>query len=182
MTSTESKITQLIRCDTLRVEVLKCVHRLNLPECYVGAGFIRNLVWDHLHQKLEATPLNDIDVIYFDKSDTDFKSCLSLESQLKTMMPNVNWELRNQAAMHIRNGDQAYMSTLDAMHYWPEKETAVAVQQTDPGEYQYISAFGLERLFELSITHNPNRQREVFDHRVKSKGWLTQWPNLKVVL
>lgn len=175
----ENIIIELIRQDSLRVNALDCVTELNLPQCYLAAGFVRNLVWDHLHQKKCATELSDLDVIYFDPSESNAHAYLEYEVRLQAMMPHVTWQVRNQARMHERNHDAPYLSSLDAMHYWPEKETAVAVRKADDS-YECISAFGLESLFNLHVTYNPIRHREVFEHRIKSKGWLTQWPALIV--
>ncbi|MEZ9438085.1 nucleotidyltransferase family protein [Vibrio atlanticus] len=174
------RIVTLIKQDPLRMQVLNCVAQLDLPQCYVAAGFVRNLVWDHLHGYASPTPLNDIDVIYFDPIDTSYESDLRFEAPLKQRLPELNWQVRNQAYMHTRNGDEPYQSSLDAMSYWPEKETAVAVKQSPTGEIECISAFGLESLFDLKITPNPNRSRDVFDQRVQSKNWLTHWPKLTI--
>lgn len=61
------KLIELIQKDSLRMGVLSAVYAARLPDWYIGAGFIRNLVWDHLHD-FPGTPLNDIDVIYFFKN------------------------------------------------------------------------------------------------------------------
>ncbi|MEZ8774331.1 nucleotidyltransferase family protein [Vibrio sp. 10N.247.310.17] len=175
-----NRIITLIKQDPLRMQVLDCVSQLNLPQCYVSAGFVRNLVWDYLHNYASPTPLNDIDVIYFDPIDTFYESGLRYEALLQQRLPELNWQVRNQANMHTRNEDQPYQSSLDAMSYWPEKETAVAVKQSPIGEIECISAFGLESLFDLKITPNTNRSRDVFDQRVQSKNWLTHWPKLTI--
>ncbi|TWD41099.1 hypothetical protein FB440_104265 [Vibrio crassostreae] len=125
-------------------------------------------------------PLNDIDVIYFDPIDTSYESDLRYEALLKQRLPELNWQVRNQACMHIRNGDEPYQGSLDAMSYWPEKETAVAIKQGLTGDIECNSAFGLESLFDLKVTPNPKRNRDIFDQRVQSKGWLTQWPKLTI--
>ena len=49
------------------MEILTTVEKLQLPDSWICAGFIRSKVWDHLHEKEYRTPLADIDVIYFDK-------------------------------------------------------------------------------------------------------------------
>ncbi|WP_196351640.1 nucleotidyltransferase family protein, partial [Vibrio campbellii] len=54
----EDKLAQLLAKDPIRVQALQCVRSLDLPDCYIAAGFVRNLVWDHLHQKHNPTPLN----------------------------------------------------------------------------------------------------------------------------
>ncbi|WP_333912688.1 nucleotidyltransferase family protein [Vibrio coralliirubri] len=173
-----NSIVTLIKQDPLRMKVLSCVGQLDLPQCYVAAGFVRNLVWDHLHGYASPTPLNDIDVIYFDPIDTSYESDLRYEALLKQRLPELNWQVRNQAYMHTRNGDEPYQGSLDAMSYWPEKETAVAVKQSLNGDIECISSFGLESLFDLQITPNPKRSRDIFDQRVQSKDWLAQWPKL----
>ncbi|TCV25679.1 nucleotidyltransferase family protein [Vibrio crassostreae] len=173
-------IITLIKQDPLRMQVIDCVSQLDLPQCYVAAGFVRNLVWDHLHGYTSPPPLNDIDVIYFDPIDTSYESDLRYEALLKQRLPELNWQVRNQACMHIRNGDEPYQGSLDAMSYWPEKETAVAIKQGLTGDIECNSAFGLESLFDLKVTPNPKRNRDIFDQRVQSKGWLTQWPKLTI--
>lgn len=148
----------------------------------VGCNRSCFIVWDALHRLEVATPMNDVDVIYFDPNERDPNAYLLYESQLKRNMPDINWQVRNQAAMHIRNGDSPYTSTLDAMSYWPEKETAVAIRLVAPEQYECIAAFGVESLFGYCVTHNPKRSRDTFEKRVNSKGWLAQWPSLRVVL
>jgi hypothetical protein len=175
------KIVELIKQDPIRVEALACVSKLGLPQCYVAAGFVRNLVWDSLHHFEAPTPLNDVDVIYFDSNESNPDSYLEYEALLKAMMPNLNWQVRNQATMHLKNGDMSYSSSLDAMGYWPEKETAVGVRQVAPNNYECIAAFGFDSLFGYCITHNPKRARETFENRVNSKEWLVRWPQLSIV-
>ncbi|EKG46506.1 hypothetical protein VCHC50A1_3287, partial [Vibrio cholerae HC-50A1] len=128
-------IVDLIRKDPIRLEALECVYQLELPQCYIAAGFVRNLVWDSLHHNVKLTALNDIDVIFFDadRLDSDYEK--SLELKLSEQMPQLNWQVKNQAKMHLQNGDNAYQSILDAMSYWPEKETAVAVRKVEHDRY-----------------------------------------------
>ena len=174
------KIVELVKQDPIRIEALNCVSELSLPQCYIAAGFVRNLVWDSLHSFNESTPLNDVDVIYFDPSESNSNSYLVYEARLKARMSQLNWQVRNQALMHERNGDAPYQSSVDAMSYWPEKETAVAIRQIGLNQYECVAAFGFESLFSYQVTYNPKRLRETFENRVNSKGWLVRWPLLRV--
>ncbi|PKH06643.1 nucleotidyltransferase family protein [Moritella sp. Urea-trap-13] len=176
------RIITLIEKDELRVKALDCVQQFNLPHCYLAAGFVRNLVWDHLHQKSVSTPLNDVDVIYFDETEPNPENDKLIESKLSALMPELNWEVRNQAIMHKRNGDKPYLSIIDAMSYWPEKETAIAIRKLNNDKYECISAFGFESLFNLQVTHNPKRSLDIFSDRVTSKGWLEHWSKLITAL
>ncbi|TOG39054.1 nitrate reductase [Vibrio parahaemolyticus] len=174
------KIVELIKQDPIRVEALNCVSELGLPQCYIAAGFVRNLVWDALHDFKVFTPLNDVDVIYFDPAESNPNAYLVYESQLRDRMPQLSWQVRNQAKMHERNGDNPYKSSVDAMSYWPEKETAVAIRQSGLNQYECVAAFGFESLFSYWVTHNPKRLRETFENRVNSKAWLVRWPSLRI--
>lgn len=178
----EDKLAQLLAEDPLRIQALECVRSLALPDCYIAAGFVRKLVWDRLHQKQNPTPLNDLDVVYFDPNELDEQAYLKYETQLNALMPELNWQVRNQAIMHLRNGDTPYQSTLDAMSYWPEKETAVAARLNEKNQIECFSAFGFESLFEGQITYNPKRTLMLFQSRVESKNWLITWPQLQVAV
>lgn len=175
-----TQITELLKKDTVRLQALISVQSLHLPDCYVAAGFIRNMIWDFLHGYRFSTPLNDVDVIYFDNKESSNNVHEHYEQQLSEMMPDLNWQVRNQAKMHVRNGDLPYKSSLDAMGYWVEKETSVAARILDGRQVECISAFGFESLFQLKLTYNPKRDRVTFEQRISSKDWLIQWPKLTV--
>ena len=55
-------IETMLRQDKPRMQQLQAVQTLQLPDCFVAAGFVRNMVWDALHD-YPPTPLNDVDVI-----------------------------------------------------------------------------------------------------------------------
>lgn len=174
------RILDILKQDTKRIKILDIVSKLKLPQCFVAAGFLRNMVWDYIHG-YKNTELNDIDIVYFDKNEETSKNSLKIENKLKNEFPEFNWEVRNQAIMHKRNGNPQYSSTIDAMSYWPEKETAVGIRKLGQNDYEIISVFEINSLFSNTITHNPKRDIEVFKQRVKEKSWLSIWPLLKVI-
>lgn len=172
------RIIELIKTDPLRLEILNTVASLNLPDCYVAAGFIRNLVWDHLHNYTWSA-LNDIDVVFYSKNENAEKKALE---NLKVIKPEFNWQVKNQAFIHLKNSDSPYMNTAHAMEYWPELETAVGARICASQRIEILAPFGVETLFSGFITRNPNRSKSIFNERVKSKNWLVVWPKLKVKL
>jgi hypothetical protein len=52
----EAQLKALLAQDRVRMQVLRTVRGLELPDCWVAAGFVRSLVWDHLHQRNADTP------------------------------------------------------------------------------------------------------------------------------
>lgn len=139
------------------------------------------MVWDYLHG-YQPTKLNDIDVVYFDAQETDNSVGRNAEIILRSEYQDINWQVKNQALMHLRNNDRPYKNTTDAMTFWPEKETAIGVQFGKDGQIYISAPYGIESLFRGEITFNPKRDKNIYLKRLKSKQWLKLWPDLKVVL
>ncbi|GIU24799.1 nucleotidyltransferase family protein [Shewanella schlegeliana] len=172
--------------DEYRLQALLAAQQLNLNDWMLAAGFVRNLVWDKLHGL--QTPLNDIDLIYFDSSDLSVDRDVAIEAELNRIAPIYPWSVKNQARMHLRNQHQGYISSLDAMSYWPEKQTAVGVSSVlavkstrSIGSSSLIlhSPFDLACLFDLTLQRNPKVKCALFEQRVKSKRWLQTYPKLR---
>lgn len=100
----ESQIKQWISEDEHRMEALQFARQCHLSDWCLAAGFVRNLVWDKLHGKREATPLNDIDLIYYNASHTAETRDIHYEAELHSMR-DLPWSVKNQARMHLGNGD-----------------------------------------------------------------------------
>jgi len=107
---------------------LKMIRTLKLSDWYVSAGYVRNYIWDTLHGYSTRTPLNDIDVIYFNAEEMDEKIEKKYERILEQETGISLWSIKNQARMHIRNGDKPYKSIEEAMSHWPETVTAVGIR------------------------------------------------------
>ncbi|WP_216110808.1 nucleotidyltransferase family protein [Aquisalimonas asiatica] len=173
-------IVRWISEDPMRMDALESARSLNMPDWCLAAGFVRNLLWDRLHGFEQTTSLNDIDLIYFDDLNTDKNIDRALEYRLRTK-DSLPWSVKNQARMHTRNSDGPYSSTEDAMSYWVEVETAVGAALSNNGQIRIVAPFGVDQLFQYSITPNPKRLKmEQFEQRIRKKGWLQTWPELAV--
>ena len=178
-----AQLQRLIASDHQRMRVLGLVRDLALPDCWVAAGFVRNCVWDFLHEH-PASPLpQDIDVIWYDPEQATPAHDAVLEAALREQDNTLNWSVKNQARMHQRNADMPYRSAADAMRYWPETATAVGVRLCHRGAIEVAAPFGLDDLFELIVRPTERFQTEkypVFAERVRSKNWHAVWPGLKI--
>lgn len=176
----EAQIKKWITEDRNRMNALDHALSLNLNDWCLSAGFVRNLVWDKLYGSGADTPMNDIDLIYFDSKNCNKANEKSYELQLKKISCHP-WSVKNQARMHVRNNDQPYSSTKDAMSYWPEIETAVGVRLTKNRNFEILAPFGVKSLFQGTITINSKRLKaQDFMARVEGKKWLQRWPKLSV--
>lgn len=179
-----SLLRTILRADPMRWDLLEVVRALDLPDSWIGAGFARNAVWDHLHQRPPSSPAGDVDVIWYDQRRADRAEDLEQEAILRAAMPEIAWSVKNQARMHQRNGDAPYASAVDAMRYWPETATAVAVRRLGPSSCHIAAPFGLDDLFSMILKPSPSfsgEKRRIFEDRVRTKGWVELWPHLRIV-
>lgn len=179
MTDTE-RVLAWVREDPWRMAALRQARGLALPDWWLAAGFVRNLVWDRLHGYTATTTLNDIDLIYFDRADIRRERDHVLTERLRaaSMLP---WSVKNQARMHRRHGHQPYDSASDAMRYWVERETAVAVSLDSANRLRLSAPLGLASLLRGQVTLNPcYGDRDGFRDRVAQKGWRQNWPALEI--
>jgi len=174
----EAYIIQVIESDPTRMRALDAVKTLQLPDCFIAAGFIRDKIWSSLYGQDKA--VSDVDVIYFCATDSTQERDLHLEQQLSQRVPELAWSVKNQARMHIRNGDSPYKNSTDAMTYWPEKQTAIGARLNEKNQVILQAPFGLAYQFNGKINRNPARSVELFMHRLNSKGWIESWPVLQV--
>lgn len=173
----------LIAGQPWRRQALEAVAALDLPDRWVGAGFVRAPVWDALHGYTKPTPLDDIDVVYYDPACPDPAAEVAAEARLKELVPGLPWSVRNQARMHLRNGDAPYDSTADALRHWLETPTAVAVRLGKDRAPELLTPLGLDDLVNLVLQPTPYAQSHrmaAFLERVERKGWLRKWPKVRL--
>jgi len=176
-------IIDLLKSDPWRMRALCAARTLDLPDWLIGAGFVRNLVWDYLHGYEKPTPLTDIDVAYFDPTDLNEGTEKEYEAKLKTIM-NENWSITNQARMaRINHFHREYTSTEDAISHWPETATAIGVRLNNNDNIELIAPYGTDDLMNLVLRMTPDLGdgKEYFLKRIEKKQWMTKWPKLKIV-
>lgn len=185
----ENVLTCLLNNDLLRKNILLAIgqleqtHTISQP-LYASAGFIRNLYWDHAHQHSQSTPLNDVDVVYFDTRNIEKAQEKLIETQLNKILPGVPWSVKNQARMHYKSGHVPYTSLENALSNWVETATAIGVRVNNDYTLSFVAPWGLRDLFDLILRPTPyfiSRQEILLD-RVKQKRWQERWGKLTMVL
>lgn len=190
---TKEDIIELIKEDEWMMSVLKIARALDLPDWMIGAGFVRNKVWDFLHGYEKRTSYPDIDLIYFDKSDPacdlSYVETTEIEEKLQKQLSDVGipWSVTNQGRMHSLKHFRSYASSEDALSYWLETATCIAVRLEKTDSLTLITPLGIEDLVNLEIKPNPNYISycgeiglHAYRERVKNKHWDQRWPKLKL--
>lgn len=168
--------------------ILRTVRRCDPPDWLVGAGLLRNLVWDHLHGYSQPTPPRDVDVAFFDPAELSPGQDAKVTVQLAVILPDVAWEATNQAAVHLWYAEQygktvpPLTSSAAAVATWPETATCTAVRLLPDDSLQIVAPLGLEDLFQMILRRNPARvSPEQFRQRLQDKKIQQKWPLVKVI-
>jgi len=163
------------------MKVLKIAEQQNLKGWVIGAGFVRNKVWDYLHgftKKEVDTP--DIDLVYFDPEGNTPEKDEILSEKLKKET-GINWEIINEAFAHTWNHRPPYSSTEDALSKWTETATGIGVRLKND-KLILMAPHGISDLVKLIVRPSPNfpGYLPLVKKRVKEKQWLEKWPKLKL--
>ena len=184
----EARLVALARATPWFMRALSHVRALGLPAWCVGAGAVRNLVWDALHGHAAPSALADVDVAHFDAHDLSPGHDERLLAQLRAAAPDVPWEVTNQAGVHLWFEQHfghavAPLHSLDeAVASWPEFATCVGLRMADDDRLHVIAPHGLADLFGMVVRRNPLRVSvETYRERVSSKRYAQRWPRVSVI-
>lgn len=174
-------VADIIAQDSVAKKQLRAVRSLGLPDWCIAAGFVRNRVWDHLHGIVPARQPVDIDVLYFDATDTSKDPEVEYERRLDALLPGLPWQVRNQARMHVWKGLPPHRSTSDAMIYWLETVTAVGVRLEADDRLTVVAPLGTDDLLGLRCrpTAFGRTRRDEYEARITAKRWRELWPNVR---
>jgi hypothetical protein len=139
-------------------------------------------VWDVLHGHAEPTPLVDVDVLFFAAEEASREREATIEAALREAMPEIPWSVRNQARMHRRNGDAPYADTADALRFWLETPTAVAIRIAEGGRATLLAPFGIADLLGMVARPTPRGREKIaqYRQRMREKNWPARWPRVRV--
>ena len=166
------------------MDVLGVVRDAGVPDAWVGAGALRDLVWGTLYGSgFDPSRVRDVDVAYFDPSPG-----ADVDALLSARRPGVPWEATNQATVHEWYVDvfggppvEPFTSIAEAIATWPETATAVAVRLVGD-ELEVCAPFGVDDLLGGVWRWNPRRvSRERSLERLARHRPGERWPGVRVV-
>lgn len=183
MFQTEKNIIELIENDPWMMDILKTVQKLELPDAWVCAGFIRSKIWDTLHDFSVRTKLNDIDVIYYDPSNIEEEQEKKYERILNGFDSTLPWSVKNQARMHVLNNFIPYTSSTDGIAHFPETVTALGVRLDEQQKLLLAAPYGVRDVLEMEVFPTPAFQeslKQIYLDRVTRKNWPARWRKVKI--
>jgi hypothetical protein len=183
------ELVALLRASAWVMDVLDVVRSVNPPEWWVGAGVIRDVVWgERFGRGFDPADVNDVDVAFFDPLDLSKARDQYVEQSLVSARPDVNWEAKNQAAVHTwypsRFGKsvEPLESVADAVATWPETAACVAVRSSQRGTIEVLAPHGLDDLLDGVWRHNPVRATVAeYRRRLARKRPAERWPRVQMI-
>jgi uncharacterized protein len=182
-----AELVSRLRREPWLLRALEAVAGSGLPDAWVGAGVIRDVVWGQLCGGFDPVDVADVDVAYFDPDDLGKARDEAAQAAL-IRRASLPWEATNQAAVHIWYHTyfggppvSAFASVHDAVATWPETATCIAVRQRRDG-IEVCAPHGLRDL--LAGIWRPNCARvtaAISRSRLARQQGRRWWPAVTVV-
>ncbi|MEW1589428.1 nucleotidyltransferase family protein [Micromonospora vinacea] len=190
MMTGEEELRGLVAGSTWLTRALTVVRDSGLPDAWIGAGALRDLVWGERYgDGFDPARVRDVDVVFFDRERLTRADDDRATARLAGMWPQPPWEARNQAAVHTWYAASfggapiaPYRSVAEAVATWPEYATAVAVRLNPAGRLEVCAPYGLADLLGGVWRHNPARV-DVARSRQRLAGHrpAQRWPGVTVI-
>jgi hypothetical protein len=187
MQDDRERLCAVLRRAPLIMEALRAAREVDAPDWLISAGAIRDVVWDALHDRPPGTP-RDVDLGFFDPHDLTPARHRAVEEALRARAPQLPWEAKNQAAVHLWYPDKfgfevpPFRSTAEAVATFPETATCVGIRLLADDELLVVAPHGLGDLLGCVCRHNPTRvSASFYERRVAERHWRSRWPRLRYV-
>jgi len=184
----QARLVALVRCSPVLMRALRAARAVDPPEWLIGAGAIRDRVWDHLHGFTRPVSVKDLDLAFFDPGSLGSERERSVQSALTARAPDLTWDVTNQAAARLWYPQvfgvevDPLTSTSDAVATWPETATAIGVRLLADDSIHVVAPCGLDDLFALICRRNPRRvTSEQYRRRVEMKQIVKRWPRVRIL-
>jgi uncharacterized protein len=166
---------------------LSVVARSGLPDAWIGAGVIRDVVWGQQCGPFRPADVKDVDVAFFDPADLGRDRDATAQEALAALA-DLPWEATNQAAVHTWYHEffggprvDPFACVHDAVATWPETATCVAVRLRADA-IEVCAPHGLADLLGGVWRPNPVRVTpEVSMARLARQRVSVRWPCVTVV-
>ena len=184
----EARLVGLVRSSVVLMRALRAARDVGPPDWLIGAGAIRDRVWDHLHGFAPNTPSKDLDVVFFDPRSVGGKRERDIHRELSGIAPDICWDVTNQAAVHLWYPQvfglevEPLTSSADGVGTWPETATAVGVRLLKDDTIRVVAPCGLKDLFGMVCRRNPRRVTvDHYRHRLQTKQIAKRWPRVTIL-
>ena len=201
------ELAQSVLAEPWLASALDAVAASGLPDAWIGAGVIRDVVWGQLHDGFDPALVRDVDVVFFDPGDLSRARDEAAQRRLGELAGRP-WEASNQAAVHTWFHEYfggppvpPFASVHEAVATWPETATCVAIRRAagdpapgdpapgdpapgDPasGGLEVCAPHGLADLIGRTWRRNPGRvSLATSRERLARQRVAARWPGVTII-
>ncbi len=146
---------QNILKDSPVATVLPAISQLNLPDCWLAGGALRNTVWRSIFGENCQLFIKDFDIAFFDETG-DRNQELAAKTTLTNLFPDYLFDVKNQASFaRWRSGRKTYTSTENGIKNWLHTTAAIGVRLDNQRQWEFFTPYGLDDLFNGIIRPTP---------------------------
>ncbi|WP_231891593.1 nucleotidyltransferase family protein [Achromobacter ruhlandii] len=182
------RLHPLVRDHAPLMRWLRAARDCGLADWCLGAGVVRTLVWNHLHDlPPDSHAPADVDFVYFDAADLTAEREAAIAHRLRGAGQDAPWEVVNQARVHLwrRDGGMApppLASLAAGIATWPETATCIGVSLDADDRLRILAPHGLDDLFGLVLRPSAGlRDPALYAQRLLAKRYTDKWPRLRVL-
>lgn len=181
-------LENIIRTSPVLMEVLIGLREDGAPDHLLVAGAIYNLVWNRLTGRPDLNGINDIDVFYFDASDTSYEAEDVVIRRLGSRFAHLPLpvQVRNQARVHLWFPQKFGMafaplhSSAEMLGRYSSKAHAAGARLEADNSLTIVAPFGLDDIFAFRIAPNPVLANKR-SHDAKAARAKSIWPEVTVI-
>src|ERR1700726_2238083 len=97
----EARLVALVRGSPVLMRALRAARAVDLPDWLIGAGAIRDRVWDHLHGFTRATPVKDVSLAFFEPPPLGGERARAVQRELPPLAPDLASDVTNHSRVHL---------------------------------------------------------------------------------
>ena len=181
------ELVRRVRAEPWLMAALDVVAASWLPDAWIGAGAIRDVIWGQFSGGFTPATVRDVDVAFFDAADLSEQRDAQAQQRLADLA-DLRWEATNQAAVHTWYHRYfggapvaAFGCVHDAVATWPETATSVALRRGGEG-IEICAPLGLADLLDGVWRRNPTRATIEASHaRLARHRVAERWPGITVI-
>jgi hypothetical protein len=178
----QERLAVLVRRSASLMRALRAVRVLDPPDWLIGAGAIRDRVWDSLHGAVPPAASLDVDLAFYDASCLGGERERSVQSAVSSHAPDICWDVTNHAAVHLSYPAvfgvevEPLACCSDGVAMWPETAMAVGIRLFSDETLRVVAPYGLEDLFGLVCRSAPGCPRPV-----RHEPLAERWPRVRIL-
>lgn len=183
------QLKHLIYAEPWLMTALRTLAALDLPDSWIVAGAIYNMVWNRLTGQSPVRGIKDIDIFYFADGDLSFEA---EDNVIKACEPQfaglpVPVEIRNQARVHLwfpkHFGFEIdpLKDSRDSIGRFSSVAYCIGARLDPAGDIELHTPHGLQDLFSFRVAPNRAYNNNRATHDKKAERAKSLWPQLSIV-